>query len=415
MATSTYFFCAYLLVLASICSISRAWTLYKRHNKNIKRTPVFSEEGSGYSGRQTVPIAGIICEGDYCDNKRLVVVREGETAPLMDSGHWTRWFTDGNPSSANCPAGMLVNELQCSGRYCDDIRLQCGNLNEDYRIVSGRETLTDWFSEEEGERLCPDGYYMFGMECRDHYCDGIRLACVQVEHKPIPAAPKNVLLDSMPFTPIFFFDGSAQDYCVPDIPSAQNQGKCRKDWSDQTSVYVEHTQCNGIDVYTFWLWYGWQKACFAGYGSHDNDWEHVSLHVRDGLVMRVTFFQHSGHYTRKRGKFEQSGERPHVYIGKIAHGSYHASCTGVCSLRELFSDRTCLGSVNYCQGGCLYWDDFRNPGRKVHHLHVKDLKRGEIIDGVERPKRVICVDDCYGSADRISLVTKTNGCWQNDV
>lgn len=171
-------------MLGHMLDASSGWTLYSRTGKNIERTRFFSEEGNGYSGRQTAPIAGIECSGLYCDNKRLVVVREGNTAPVLNSAFWTSWFANDGTSSTSCPDDMLVNELQCSGHYCDRIRLQCGRLHGDYRIDATDKKYANWFSEEEGERLCPNGYYLFGMQCRGHYCDGIKLTCVRVEHKP---------------------------------------------------------------------------------------------------------------------------------------------------------------------------------------------------------------------------------------
>lgn len=165
-------------------SIASAWTLFTRSGKSIDYTSWFSEEGNGYSARQTAPIAGLVCDGRYCDNLRLITVRDGTTQPVQNSAHWTRWFSDGNPSWADCPIDMIVNEMQCSGRYCDDIRLQCGRLSSDYRVISSDIRNVDWFSEEEGERRCDDGYYFWGMACDGSYCDNLQLNCVRVEYEP---------------------------------------------------------------------------------------------------------------------------------------------------------------------------------------------------------------------------------------
>jgi len=43
-----------------------------------------------------------------------------------------------------------------------------------------------------------------------------------------------------------------------------------------------------------------------------NDWEYVSVFVRNNQVQKVLFHQHSGQYTRVRGTFESEGERPVV-------------------------------------------------------------------------------------------------------
>jgi hypothetical protein len=67
-------------------------------------------------------------------------------------------------------------------------------------------------------------------------------------------------------------------------------------------------------------------------------------------IETVTFAQHSGHYTRKRGGFEETENgRPRVYVGKRAHGSYH----GPCSAPE------CSDALPLLE--CRYYGDFRNP------------------------------------------------------
>lgn len=183
------------------------------------------------------------------------------------------------------------------------------------------------------------------------------------------------------------------------------------DFLTNTPTFVEYDICDSYEVYTYWLWYGKQEGCFLTAGEHGDDWEHVSVFTTDGLVQKVTFYQHSGRYTRKRGTFSASGERTYVYVGKVAHGSYHAKCDGQCSVTEFFT-QGCLGSVNYCLGGCGYWDDYRNPGPKLDGYSLNDLQAGSTIDGISRPNREVCVSSCAGSSSR-SL--DTSGCWQNNV
>lgn len=173
---------AILTVILALSVVANAqWTRFDRGGKIRTSSHLFSEE-QVYSGRQTAPIAGIFCSGRYCDSKRLIIIRDGNSSPVQETGHWTRWFTDGNTAWADCPPDMLVNEVQCRGRYCDDMRLQCGRLNDNYRVQAFDLRFANWFSEEEGERLCPDGYYLWGMACRGDYCDGIRLSCARVDY-----------------------------------------------------------------------------------------------------------------------------------------------------------------------------------------------------------------------------------------
>ena len=135
------------------------------------------------------------------------------------------------------------------------------------------------------------------------------------------------------YRPIYKFDGASGGFCYPDYPSSSNDGTCRTTLDQRAPVFVRVDTCGDDTVYTYWLWYGLQQPCIAGPADngHGNDWERVSVFVRNSQVQKVLFHQHSGQYTRVRGTFESEGERPVVYIGKIAHGSYHAQCDGKCS------------------------------------------------------------------------------------
>jgi len=220
--------------------------------------------------------------------------------------------------------------------------------------------------------------------------------------------------DANRYRPIYKFDGASGGYCYPDYPSSSNDGTCHTTLNQRAPVFVRVDTCGGDTVYTYYLWYGKQQPCIAGPADdgHGNDWERVSVFVKNNQVQKVLFHQHSGQYTRVRGTFESEGERPVVYIGKIAHGSYHAQCDGKCSFVEFFR-YGCLGTVNYCQGGCGYWDDFRNPGPVIRDVQPQPLRPGETIDGIQRPSSDVCSQPkCKGASTR--LLT-TAGCWQNNA
>ena len=213
------------------------------------------------------------------------------------------------------------------------------------------------------------------------------------------------------YLPIFKFDGSAQDYCYPGWPSKQNDEKCNKNFNPNAPVFCQMDYCGRYIVYTYWLWYGLQQACTFNFGRHGDDWEHVSVYVRNGRADKVVFHQHNGHYTRRRGSYRSEGERPIVFIGKVAHGSYHDYCNGRCSWEEFFK-YACIGSHRYCQGGCLYWDDFRSgTGRVLKDARIYPLRKGQVIDGISRPSREVCsLRTCKGSGHR---APSDAGCWLN--
>ena len=220
-----------------------------------------------------------------------------------------------------------------------------------------------------------------------------------------------VVQDATRFKPIFRFDGKSESFCYPDYPTTGNNNKCHSSLSSSSPAFVQSTICGSYKVYSFFLWYGKQKGCIIFDKGHGNDWEGVSVFVKSGRVQKVKYYQHNGFYTRRRGKFERIGERPVVYVGKVAHGSYHAKCTGKCSVK-LFFTKGCLGSVNYCQGGCGYWDDFRNPGPEMNNYRLLDLQPGKIIYGIRRPNRSPCGAYCKGLNARLLTLS---GCWQNEL
>jgi hypothetical protein len=89
----------------------------------------------------------------------------------------------------------------------------------------------------------------------------------------------------------------------------------------------------------YWWFYGFQAACNEGCfickkddGAHHGDWEHIIVATTaDGTaIAAVSYFFHGKSYTRQVGSFESVGERPVVYVGREAHGSYHGQeCSGL--------------------------------------------------------------------------------------
>ena len=93
----------------------------KEHDTSF--TPKFSEESGGLSQITPGPIIGIHCTGSFCDNKAFKYIN----SDLINSsgGTWTGWFSDETAGEHYCPSGKVVNQIECSGRYCDNMRLFC--------------------------------------------------------------------------------------------------------------------------------------------------------------------------------------------------------------------------------------------------------------------------------------------------
>ena len=103
----------------------------------------------------------------------------------------------------------------------------------------------------------------------------------------------------------------------------------------------------------YWWFYGFQPRCNdvpAGPpGEHHGDWEHVVITTSadQSSVDAVTYHFHGASYTRRSGGFETEEGRPVVYVGKLAHGSYH--------------DRTFGGFGAGTPFHCCEYADYRNP------------------------------------------------------
>lgn len=118
----------------------------------------------------------------------------------------------------------------------------------------------------------------------------------------------------------------------------------------------------------YWWFYGYQHACWKDQGTHNGDWERVMVTLTEdrNAIAAVTFWQHGGWYTRiagprdapctpggtgrcagQKGFQTTDSTHPVVYVGRIAHGSYH------------IGDKDSLDTFDQC----FYYGDVRDPGQ----------------------------------------------------
>jgi hypothetical protein len=115
-------------------------------------------------------------------------------------------------------------------------------------------------------------------------------------------------------------------------------------------TYWRGFQCGKNQVrLEYWWFYGYQHPCDCVSGAHNGDWERVVIILSEDKtrVAAITYWQHSGWYTRFSGErgFDLYGNRPVVYVGRANHGSYH-------------------NKQSWAQT-CCYWEDHRD-GKGVH-------------------------------------------------
>jgi len=306
-------------------------------------------------------VRGLRCSGRYCDDLRLLGV---DSATVQTSSWWTDYFSEEGQNYRICDNDGFVTGIRCTGDYCDNVSLRCSQL--DNGGVRSQCYWTASVSEEGGGRfVAPEGMYVAGMSCNGRYCDNINLYVCQLDDA---VAPFDYAALAAQFAPRLRFDqetttGSGeQSKCFPGDPgtySAQRaQGAsavslCNKDYSTIAdgrvpTYYVASALGANAVIIRYWYFYAWQSTCFGGLGSHAADWESMAVLIVDGQLRRVAFVQHNGFYSREPGGFELVGaSHPVGYVGKNAHGTYHDAG----------------GS-----GGCLYFEDYRNPGGNDYHL-----------------------------------------------
>jgi hypothetical protein len=142
-------------------AVFSGWTEYTSE----EHPPINCDSGSLINDAQ--------CTGSYCDNIRLFCVPTGLTLGQSD---FKRYFSDEDGGTFICDDGYWVTGLACTGRYCDNVSLQCSYIgNASNQNVPGHDCKwTSFTSEENGILWFGDGYYARGANCRGDYCDNIR-------------------------------------------------------------------------------------------------------------------------------------------------------------------------------------------------------------------------------------------------
>jgi hypothetical protein len=317
-------------------------------------------------------VGGLRCGGRYCDDVGLLAV---ETGHAHLTSWWTGYFSEEGQNYRVCEDGGFVTGLHCTGRYCDDLNLRCTRI--DNGGVRDGCYWTSHVSEEDGGRfVAPGPAYVAGVSCNGRYCDNLNLLMCQAT----PAAGAEPAALAAKFAPRLRFDqetttGSGQSSkCFPSDPGvyfaaraagASPQSLCNKDYASVAShqvptYYIASSLGGGAVIIRYWFFYAWQSTCFGGLGDHAADWESMAVLLVDGQLTRVAYWQHGGWYSRERGQLQLvDGSHPVGYVGKNSHGTYHDDG----------------GS-----GGCLYFEDYRNPGGADYHMdtwhHLVELGRG---------------------------------------
>jgi hypothetical protein len=97
--------------------------------RNYHSEWISEESGGGRSNQYSTRdfINGLSCRGAYCDD----VFPHAVSSPRFRNAgacRWTRYFSDEPPAGAQCGGDTFVAGIRCRGSYCDDLSLQCCQL-----------------------------------------------------------------------------------------------------------------------------------------------------------------------------------------------------------------------------------------------------------------------------------------------
>ena len=119
-----------------------------------------------------------------------------------------RWFwntgTQAEDQVADCPDGMAVTHLECSGKCCDNLRIHGAKPLQWVVDMTEDPVVTTWFSEEQRRMDCQEGKVVVGVECQASkgkwclrrcglHCDNKRLRCRSIRPEMAGSAVLGVL------------------------------------------------------------------------------------------------------------------------------------------------------------------------------------------------------------------------------
>jgi hypothetical protein len=137
-------------------------------------TPYTSDEYPPISCDGVSLMSSMQCTGRYCDNIRAYCA---PSSGVRGGSYWTTYFSEEATNWRTCNPGAWVTGLSCTGDYCDNVSLQCTYISN---ITARGCYWTGSVSEEGGGYLnFGSGYYARGAMCNGSYCDNMRFYVCQ--------------------------------------------------------------------------------------------------------------------------------------------------------------------------------------------------------------------------------------------
>jgi hypothetical protein len=138
--------------------------------------------------KRIVFLAGVACTVAACGDFDPSGSDEGGQAISVKTGsllnQWTAWVSEEQPAGVTCGDDGLATQAQCSGSYCDNMRLFCSMPFYMTKTGTGAWTFP-YISEEGGARVdCPFGQAIDGIRASGSYSDNISIHCSPITFPP---------------------------------------------------------------------------------------------------------------------------------------------------------------------------------------------------------------------------------------
>ncbi|MEL6339541.1 MAG: hypothetical protein AAFP04_16605 [Myxococcota bacterium] len=160
----------------------------------------------------------IQCTGDFCDNVQMDCDQNLSSVNSTDTV-WTDWVEADGRRSTTCLNGYWVDGIECRGGNCDDVRFRCARAGS---FQHKGCFWTDWYSEESGWYVAPEGNWLAGVRCEGRHCDNKRYYVCSAD-RPTSCAgrcgeaydPANVCHCDLACTPAGDCCGDYPTFCGP--------------------------------------------------------------------------------------------------------------------------------------------------------------------------------------------------------
>lgn len=134
-------------------------------------SPFTSEEYPPLTSPNRYLINRMQCTGSFCDNVRIQNVLTSRT---YNHSYWSSFFSEeGSGSGLNqrtCTSSSeFMTGIACNGGYCDNVSIQCTQLLSSSR--SGCYWTASFSEEQVYSEPVPAGYYAAGLRCLGSNCD----------------------------------------------------------------------------------------------------------------------------------------------------------------------------------------------------------------------------------------------------